>query len=239
MNKLNIVIPASGHGSRFAKAGYTLPKPLIDVNGNPMIKKVVDNLPKDSQFIFIVRKEHSEKWKIDEYLKSILPDCKIIFVDQVTEGAACSILLASEFINNGTPLLLANSDQYLEWDPEDFLEKANKSNADGVISTFTNSDPKFSYAKVDPETNLVTEVAEKIVISNIATTGVYYWKRGSDFVKYANQMISKNIRFKNEFYTAPVFNQAIEDNKSIKTIDCKQFWSLGTPEDLEYFLNKN
>jgi NDP-sugar pyrophosphorylase family protein len=237
--KLNIVIPASGYGSRFAKAGYTLPKPLIRVNGVPMIKKVVGNLTfsdVEVQFVFIVRKEHIDQFEFSDYLKTICPNCKIIPVDTVTEGAACSILLAKEYIDNDTPLLLANSDQYLEWDPNAFLQAAQASNVDGIISSFNSSDPKFSYAKVSPNTNLVTEVAEKIVISNIATTGIYYWKKGSDFVKYANTMIAKNIRFRNEFYTAPVFNQAILDNKQIIIKECDRFWSLGTPEDLSQFL---
>lgn len=236
---INIVIPASGNGSRFAKAGYNLPKPLIDVDGNPMIKKVVDNLPKNAHFIFIVRKEHCQKFEFDKYLKSLIPDCDIICVDSVTEGAACSILLAKDFINNNKPLLLANSDQYLEWDPESFIEKCNRSNFSGIISTFTSNDPKFSYAKVN-ENGIVNEVREKEVISDIATTGIYYWKKGSDFVKYAEDMISKNIRHNNEFYTAPVFNRAILDNKDIGIIPCNKFWSLGTPEDLNfYFLNRN
>jgi NDP-sugar pyrophosphorylase family protein len=238
--KMNIVIPASGYGSRFTNAGYTLPKPLIPVNGIPMIKKVVDNLSFfediETQFIFIIRKEHDSQFKFGDYLKKLVPNCKIVTVDSVTEGAACSILLAHEYINNNTPLLLANSDQYLEWNADAFLKAAQDPNIDGVISTFKNADPKFSYAKVNPETGLVTEVAEKIVISNIATTGVYYWKRGADFVKYANNMITKNIRFRNEFYTAPVFNQAIQDSKRITIVDCDRFWSLGTPEDLSYYL---
>jgi dTDP-glucose pyrophosphorylase len=232
---LNIVIPASGHGSRFSKMGYSLPKPLIEVDGNPMIKKVVDNLPKDAHFIFIVRKEHCENYNFDKYLEEICPGCDIIKVNSVTEGAAASILLAKEHINNEIPLLLANSDQYLEWDPEEFLKGCRQLNCDGVISTFTSTHPKFSYAKINGD--FVTEVREKEVISDIATTGIYYWKCGSDFVKYAEDMIRKNIRFNNEFYTAPVFNGAINDNKIIKIIPCKKFWSLGTPEDLTEYLS--
>lgn len=234
---LNIVIPASGYGSRFSKMGYSLPKPLIEVDGNPMIKKVIDNLPKNAHFIFIIRKEHSDEYKFDTYLKEICPNCDIIKVNSVTEGAAASILLAKEYINNDTPLLLANSDQYLEWDPEEFLRECTKSNSDGVISTFKSTHPKFSYAKVN-ENSIVTEVREKQVISDIATTGIYYWKRGSDFVKYAEDMIKKNIRFNNEFYTAPVFNGAILDDKIIRIIPCKKFWSLGTPEDLDEYLKR-
>lgn len=236
--RLNIVIPASGHGSRFAKAGYNLPKPLIEVDGMPMIHKVINNLPKNAHFIFIVRKEHCERWNFDKYLKDTVKDCDIVMVDDVTEGAACSILLAKELIDTETPLLLANSDQYLEWDPDEFMERCYDLGSDGIISTFQNSHPKFSYARVN-EDNRVVEVAEKVVISDIATTGIYYWKRGCDFVKYAQSMINKNIRFNNEFYTAPVFNEAILDGKEIKIIECKQFWSLGTPEDLIVYLDKN
>ena len=233
--KLNVLIPMAGAGSRFQQAGYTFPKPLIDVKGKPMIQVVVDNLNMDANYIFVVQKEHRAKYNLDTLLNLIAPKCKIVEVDGMTEGAACTTLLAKEHIDNDAPLVMANSDQFLEWDSNEFMYKMIEQKVDGGIITFTATHPKWSFAKVD-ECGYVTEVAEKNPISNIATVGVYYWSKGSDYVKYAEQMIGKNIKTNNEFYVCPVFNEAIGDGKLIKTFDIENMWGIGTPEDLNYFL---
>lgn len=232
---LTVLIPMAGAGSRFQQAGYTFPKPLIDVRGKPMIQLVVENLNIKANYVYVVQKEHREKYNLDTLLNLITPNCKIVEVDKLTEGAACTALLAKEHINKDTPLFFANSDQFVEWDSNEFLYKMNETNADGGIVSFRATHPKWSFAKVD-EKGLVTEVAEKNPISDIATVGYYYWKKGSDFVKYAEDMIEKDIRVNNEFYVCPVFNQAIEDNKEIRTFDIPKMWGLGTPEDLKYYL---
>ena len=233
--KLNVLIPMAGEGSRFTKAGYTFPKPLIDVKGKPMIQVVVENLNMDANFIFVVRKEHREKYNLDSLLKLIAPGCQIVETDGLTEGAACTALLAKDFIDNDAPLFFANSDQFVEWDSNEFMYKMNETNADGGIVSFTATHPKWSFAKIN-ENGLVTEVAEKDPISNIATVGYYWWKNGSDFVKYAEQMINKDLRISNEFYVCPVFNEAIADQKEIRTFNTDGMWGLGTPEDLKYYL---
>lgn len=234
---LNVLIPMAGAGSRFAQAGYTFPKPLIDVNGKPMIQVVVENLGVEANFIYACQKEHREKFNLDKMLPLITPDCKVIEVDGLTEGAACTALLAKEYIDNDNPLLFANSDQWVDWDPVQFMYDMQETKADGGIVTFKASHPKWSFAKVN-EFGVVTEVAEKNPISDNATCGYYYWRKGSDFVKYAEEMIEKNIRVNNEFYVCPVYNQAIEDKKIIKIHEAKEMWGLGTPEDLEHFLKE-
>ena len=233
--KLNILIPMAGAGSRFEQAGYTFPKPLIDVKGKPMIQVVVENLNIEANYIYIVQKSHREKYNLDTLLNLITPGCKIVEVEGLTEGAACTALMAKEFIDSDSPLFFANSDQFVEWDSNEFMYKMNETDADGGIVTFTATHPKWSFAKVD-EKGLVTEVAEKNPISDIATVGYYYWKHGSDFVKYAEQMISKNIRVNGEFYVCPVFNEAISDCRKIRVFNVKSMWGLGTPEDLKYYL---
>ncbi len=233
--KMNVLIPMAGAGSRFQQAGYTFPKPLIDVEGKPMIQVVVDNLNIDATYIYVVQKEHREKYNLDTLLNLITPNCKIVEVDGITEGAACTTLLAKEFIDNDSPLVMANSDQFVEWDSNEFMYKMIEQKVDGGILTFKATHPKWSFAKVD-EYGYVTEVAEKNPISDIATVGVYYWAKGSDYVKYAEQMINKNIRTNNEFYTCPTFNEAIGDGKKIKTFNIDKMWGLGTPEDLKYYL---
>jgi HAD superfamily hydrolase (TIGR01509 family) len=240
--KLNVVIPMAGAGSRFEKAGYTFPKPLIEVNGKTMIQTVIDSLNIDANFIFIARQEHEQKYNISNYLKALHPSCNVVLIDGLTEGAACTVLKVKELINNDSPLLLANSDQFIEWDSYDFFKNNLSNNYDASILTFESNHPKWSYAKIN-EDGLVVEVAEKNPISNIATVGVYWWARGADFVHFTEQMISKNIRVNNEFYVCPVFNEAIQENKKIGIFQVDEMWGLGTPEDLETFLknkiNKN
>lgn len=233
--KLNVLIPMAGAGSRFENAGYAFPKPLIEVNGKPMIQVVIENLNIDANYIYVVQKSHREKYNLDTLLNLLTPGCKIVESDGLTKGAACTALLAKDYINNDNPLFFANSDQFIEWDSNEFMYKMQETDADGGIVSFISTHPKWSFAKID-DNGLVTEVAEKNPISDIATVGYYYWKHGSDFVKYAEQMINKDIHVNNEFYVCPVFNQAIEDKKKIRTFNVAKMWGLGTPEDLNFYL---
>ena len=234
-NKMNILIPMAGAGKRFADAGYVFPKPLIEIDNKPMIQWVIESLNFNANYIFIIQKEHQEKYNIKSVLKILQPNCKIIELDHVTEGAACTTLLAKEFINNSDPLIIANSDQYINWNSSKALYDFNSKNLDGAILTFEAIHPKWSYAKCNDD-GFVTEVAEKKVISKNATVGVYYWKHGSDYVQSAENMIKKNIRVNNEFYVCPVYNEFLLKNKKVKIHNVEKMWGLGTPEDLNNFL---
>ena len=233
--KMNVLIPMAGAGSRFEQAGYTFPKPLIDDNGKPMIQRVVDNLNIDARHIFIVQKSHYEKYALKHMLNLIAPNCEIVQVEGMTEGAACTTLLAKEFIDNDEPLILANSDQYVQWDSNQFMYSAMADDIDGSILTFEATHPKWSYARLN-EDGFVVEVAEKKPISKHATVGVYFWRRGSDYVRSAESMIQKNIRVNNEFYVCPVYNEALLEGARVKTFHIEKMWGLGTPEDLDVFL---
>ena len=235
---MKVLIPMAGAGSRFEKAGYTFPKPLIEVNGKPMIQLVVENLNIEAEYIYIVQKAHYDKYNLKYLLNLITPNCKIIQVDGITQGAACTTLLAKNYINNEHPLIIANSDQYVEWNSNQFMYSMQADTLDAGILTFESIHPKWSFAKTTVY-GLVTEVAEKKPISNHATVGIYYWTKGCDYVKYAEQMIDKDRRVNNEFYVCPVFNEAIEDNKKIKIFEIDKMWGLGTPEDLAVFLDRN
>lgn len=230
---MNIVVPMAGAGSRFEKAGYTFPKPLIEVQGQPMIAKVIENLNLQGRYIFLVQKSHYEKYDLKNLLNIIAPNCEIVQIEGLTEGAACTVLKSRNLIDNDQPLIISNSDQYIKWNSFEIISSFN--NADGGILTFKSVHPKHSFAKVDGN-NLVTKVAEKNPISNDATVGIYYWKRGSDFVKYADQMIKKDIRTNNEFYVCPVYNEAIKNNFKIKAALIDEMWGMGTPEELNNFL---
>ena len=235
-SKMNVLIPMAGAGSRFAEAGYTFPKPLIEVGNKPMIQVVTDNLNIEAHHIFIVQKEHYQKYNLETVLKLIKPNCSIVQVEGVTEGAACTTLLAKKLINNDNPLVIANSDQFVEWNANEVMYAFSTEGIDGGILTFQSTHPKWSYAKKN-DSGFVSEVAEKKPISTNATVGIYYYKKGSDYVKCAEEMIEKNIRTNNEFYVCPVYNQLIEKGGKVRTKDIRKMWGLGTPEDLNNFMN--
>lgn len=234
-NKMNVLIPMAGAGKRFADAGYIFPKPLIEIKNKPMIQWVLESLNIDAKYIFIIQKEHQIKYNIKSVLKILKPNCEIIELDSLTEGAACTTLLAKKYINNSNPLLIANSDQFIKWNSSKALYDFNTKNLDGAILTFEAIHPKWSYAKCD-ENDFVSEVAEKKVISKHATAGVYYWKHGSDYIKSAESMINKNIRVNNEFYVCPVYNEFLSKDKIVKIFNIDEMWGIGTPEDLTNFI---
>ena len=234
---LNIVIPMAGRGSRFASAGYIMPKPLIDVHGRYMIEYVIENLRpnREHRFIFICQEEHLQKYSLKEKLEQLSPGCEVISIDHITEGAACTVLLAEKFIDNDDELMIAHSDQYVYTDINSYLDAMK--GYDGLIMTMPADDPKWSFIKYDGD-GFVTEVREKEVISNEATVGIYNYKKGKDFVSYAKQMIAKNARVNNEFYVAPAYNEMISDGLKIVYHDVgEKMYGLGVPEDLETFLS--
>lgn len=236
-DRVNVVIPAAGQGKRFAEVGYQHPKPLIDVDGRPMLDWVLDNFREVGRPVLILQERHVEQYCADEIVRHLSPDAAVVTVDGLTEGAACTVLRADGLIDNGNELLIANSDQFVDVDIAAFVEGMRARRADGGILTFRDDNPKWSYARCD-EDGRVVEVAEKVVISNQATVGIYYFRRGSDFVRAARQMIDKDLRVNGEFYVCPVFNQLIEAGKDVylHEIQRGQMHGLGTPEDLEAFL---
>ncbi|BEK41268.1 glycosyltransferase family 2 protein [Campylobacter jejuni] len=235
---MNIVIPMAGLGSRFAKAGFDKPKPFIDVLDKPMIVRVLENLKyKDVRYILIARKEHltEEKKLVDEIKNNF--NVEFIPIDKLTEGTACTVLYARKYINNDTPLMIANSDQIVDINIADFINDSFKRGLDGSILTFIDKEknPKWSFAKLNND--LVVEVKEKEAISEFATVGIYFFNKGKIFVESAIDMIIENDRVNNEFYTCPVYNYAIKSGAKIGiyNIDFSKMHGIGTPEDLEIF----
>jgi UDP-N-acetylglucosamine diphosphorylase / glucose-1-phosphate thymidylyltransferase / UDP-N-acetylgalactosamine diphosphorylase / glucosamine-1-phosphate N-acetyltransferase / galactosamine-1-phosphate N-acetyltransferase len=238
---LNVVIPMAGWGSRFLNQGYEKPKPFIDVLGKPMIVNVLENLKyDDARYILIAREEHLEKESL--LVKQIQSQFNtiIIPIEKTTEGAACTVLYAREYINNNEPLIIANSDQIVDLDFASFIDDSKERELDGSILTFIddNKDPKWSFAKID-KNGFVIEVKEKEAISNIATVGIYLFRKGRFFIDASVDMIIRNDRVNNEFYTCPCFNYAINDNKKIGVYNIleSEMHGLGTPEDLEKYID--
>ena len=240
---INVVIPMAGLGSRFSKAGYKDPKPFIMAKGRRLIEIVLDNLSlQDARYILIARKEHLDA-RLDD-INEIRSKYNVdfIFLDKLTEGAACTVLAAHREINNDTPLLLANSDQYIHAPVSSFISDAVERNLDGSILTFVDSerDPKWSFARLN-DSGFVEEVKEKSPISDFATVGLYYFAKGSDFVGSAIDMIVANDRVNNEFYTCPVYNYGIASGQKIGIYNIPEnaMYGLGTPADLDVFLQSS
>jgi dTDP-glucose pyrophosphorylase len=236
---LTIVVPMAGRGSRFAEAGFKDPKPLIPVKGVPMIKLVIDNLrpSRPHRFVFICQREHVRAYELERLLGEWAPGCAIVQLDGVTEGAACSVLTADAWLDDSA-LMIANSDQYLDISIDDYLD--GMGSCDGLIMTMTADDPKWSFVAMDGQ-GMVTQVAEKVAISNEATVGVYNFARGRDFADAAREMIAKDLRVNGEFYVAPVYNMLIEQGAKIAIhnigAEAAGMYGLGVPSDLALFLS--
>ena len=238
---VEIVIPMAGLGSRFSEAGYQDPKPFIPVNGKPMIQWVVENLSSKlyrTHFTFIVNRLHLESYRMEEKLSQLVPGCNIVTVPGKTDGAACTVLLAMDEIAEDRPLLIANSDQYIDASIDSFLEESLNPAKDGMIMTFPATDKKWSYAKLNSQ-GLVTEVAEKKPISSHATVGIYFFKTARSFINACHSMIRLDQRTNGEFYVCPVYNELIRAGGKVGIFPIPQnaMHGLGTPEDLDCFLH--
>jgi 3,4-dihydroxy 2-butanone 4-phosphate synthase len=235
---MNILIPMGGKGMRFKNTGISMPKPLIDVDGELMINRVLDSIKTEGSFIYIFRKEHVDNYSIDKIVKN-KKDGLVYILEEDNDGQTQTCLLAEESINNSEPLFIVNCDNYLDWDEDTFKKLQDNDQIDGAAFTF--QDPKkrthWCFAEAD-ENNNITRLEEKKPISDISLAGGFYWKKGSDFVKYAKQMIQGDVRASNgEFYLGGVFNLAIQDNKTIFNYKINQMQSFGTPEELQEFNN--
>ena len=245
---MTVIIPMAGEGKRFKQAGFLLDKPFILINGRPMIELVVNNLNlKDERHIFIVRKEQYEKYGLQDYLPSLVKKCHIVQVDKLTEGAACTVALAEKYVDDDR-VVVANSDQYVDYDLSHFFQYSNEK--DGTILTFNATHPKWSYVKTMdfdnsyPEeyiirTAKVIEVAEKRVISDTATVGIYTWRRPEFLFDSIRKMIQENFRVKGEFYLCPTYQYILDKEIWDYKISSSFVKGLGTPEDLENFVKGN
>jgi NDP-sugar pyrophosphorylase family protein len=231
----------AGRGSRFVKEGYADPKPLIPIGDKRMIEVVINNLKPSRlhRFIFICQKQHIIDYDLENKLIEWAPGSLVIGIDGITEGAACTVLTAKKYIDNANPLMIANSDQWIDIDINDYLQYMDDKDLDGLIMTMKANNPKWSFAKLNKD-NKVTEVVEKIVVSDEATVGIYNYKNGSDFVKKSEEMIAHNDRSNGEFYVAPVYTYMYRENQANIEIynigeEAKGMYGLGIPSDLELF----
>jgi NDP-sugar pyrophosphorylase family protein len=232
IKRVNILIPMAGKGQRFIDSGYTVPKALLKVSGQRVMELIIENMRvPNAHFIFLIREDHAKEHKLDKILQEMVPDSDVIIITENTEGAICTVLKAQDLINTDEELIIANCDQLADWHSPHFLNFVRRHKADGAIVTVFADRPSFSYAKVNDI--FVTSVAEKVVISNYGTVGIYYFRRGKDLVTYGNTMIRKNIRTNNEFYVCPVYNEFLIDGMKILNYPIPEMFSLGTPDEYE------
>lgn len=241
---LNIVIPMAGHGSRFANAGWADPKPLIKLHNKRMIEVVVDNLRPTCphQFIFVCLQQHLDNYDLAATLHQIAPGCHIVALENVSAGAACSVLFAEHLIDNNNPLMIANADQWVDININDYLKDFNDRALDGTMMTMGATEEKWSYALTN-ESGWVTAVVEKQVVSPEATVGIYNFRHGSDFCRHAKSMIAHQEKSCGEYYIAPVYTRWYEQERAhIGTYNVgplnQAMFGLGTPDDLNDFLNQ-
>ena len=232
----------AGRGARFADAGYKDPKPLIDIHGKRMIEVVINNLTPicEHRFIFVCQKKHVLAYNLDAIFANACKNYEIVTINGFTEGAAITALKARAFFDNDAPLMIANSDQWVDLDINNYLQDMENRNLSGSMLTMKASDPKWSYAKVNGN-GYVSEVVEKVVISDEATVGIYNFSKGSDFCYFADFMVKENIRSNGEFYVAPVYSYMADKGKLLGIYNVGEeangMYGLGIPTDLNIFLS--
>lgn len=237
---MNIVMPMAGRGARFKEIGIDIPKPLIPVMGKPMYSWAMESLPLKlaKRVIFVCLAEHLDGWGLREDIGSrygwLNPE--VVPLSAVTEGQACTVLSAREFINNEDPLLIYNADTSCRTDLERTLPLLPPSVA-GLLGVFHAEGERWSFARVDEEGRVV-ETAEKRRISPWATTGLYYFKSGAEFVRNAESMIERQDRVNGEFYIAPVYNYLIASLLDVRINVAEEVGVMGTPEDLDRFISE-
>lgn len=242
----NFVIPMAGRGKRFQDAGYKIPKYMIEVCGRTMLEWSLRGLPLDMarKLIFVCLTEHQKKYNISKFIKKIIatnyPFLKkrysIILLNKVTRGQVETVLAAKKYINNDNPLVIYNIDTYFESSRlRQRLISSGRQGIDGILGVFRDKNPKWSFVKLGSN-GFVLKTTEKEPISDMASTGLYIFTRGRDFIEAAEYMIKNNLTTKNEFYVAPLYNILIKWGRRFIVDFAEKFWCLGTPEDLDNFL---
>jgi NDP-sugar pyrophosphorylase family protein len=236
---LQILIPLGGKATRFQERGHTFPKPLFEIGNRSMIEIVLENLspPAPAHYTFICRKEHLSQFYLGDMLRLLAPGCRVLPLENETAGALCSVLLGVDQLDLDEEVLVANGDQFISTSLKPFWDACRQPGVDGCILTFTATHPRWSFAKTDAQGKVIA-VAEKRPISKQATAGLYYFRKGRDFVEASERMILKGLTTSGQFFVCPVYNELILAGKNIRTHHLPEgaMHSLGTPEDLDVFM---
>lgn len=243
MRTLHIVMPMAGEGSRFAKAGWTTPKPLIELNGQPLFKHAISSVAADGiamKYSFIVRQEHIDKYGIDKGIQSFLPEANIFSVMKTTRGAVETCLMAESAIADDDAVIVMDCD--LEFRSAKFIEiirgilaQSLEQAEGGALVSFTSDQPKYSYAEVGDD-GLVKRTAEKEVISSHALCGAYFFSSGKRFKQVAHQLLDEPEFKKPEYYVSLLYNYLLARGEKVYLAPMEEYYSYGTPEELQRYL---
>lgn len=243
MRHLHIIMPMAGEGSRFLNEGWTTPKPLIELHGMPLFKRAISSVSSDDmpmKYSFIVRKEHIDKYRIDEGIKSFTPDANIFYVEKTTRGAVETCLIAESAIADDDAVIVMDCD--LEFRSVGFLEiiktilaQSLTETQGGALVSFKSNEPRYSYAEVG-EDGFVIRTAEKEVISDNALCGAYFFSSAKRFKQVAHQLLDEPIFSKPEYYVSLLYNYLLAAGEKVFLSPLDEYYSYGTPEELKRFL---
>lgn len=232
---MKIVMPMAGRGSRFANQGILTPKPVIDVNGEPMLAWALKSITglDYSRIVFIILKEHDEEHDLGAWLKDYDPNCEIVMLEGVTEGQLATVLTARDYINDDEDVLVMSCDTYVKSDLTQHVQ-GRPADVEGLISVADMPGDRWSFARVDDDGNVV-EVAEKVRISDHASTGLYYFSHGSKLVEVGEEMIRNEEKTRGEYYVIPVYQKFLDRGWKVGISEASEMWDMGTPEALAMF----
>jgi NDP-sugar pyrophosphorylase family protein len=237
---INILIPLGGKSTFFDAEEYPFPKPLIEIHGKLMIELLLEsfsNIEEEHSFIFIVQQEDCRKYHLDNTLR-LLTDgkCDIVVLNHLAQGAACSALMAIDYIDSSNKLVISNGDQIIDGDMNHFLQYMEEKKSDAGAICFESVHPKWSYVRLDEHGSIV-ETAEKRPISKNAIAGFYYFKHGSDFVKSAMKSIEKDSSVDGLYYIAPTLNEMVLENKRLDVykIENHRYHSFYSPQKIKEY----
>ncbi len=236
---MKVIVPMAGRGSRFKNVGEITPKPLISVLGKPMLYwalKSIDGI-KHSQLIFVALKEHEINFGLKTLLHELYGNnIALVLIDEVTEGQLCTVLAAEEYLNSSEDILITSSDTFVKSKIGEHISRKSDDCA-GLISVANLPGDRWSFAKVD-DTGRVVEVAEKRRISNYASTGLYYFANGYDFVNEAKRIIENKEKTQGEYYVIPVYQKFIEKGLKVEISLADKVYDMGTPVSLNQSLQE-
>ena len=239
MAQYQVLMPIGGLGSRFAKEGYTTPKPLIEVDGKAMFMKALDSFNglSDVDHIFVIRKDQDDQYDLANQIRERLPAAKIAVMDHDTRGAVESAMIAEDLIDENIPITIADCDIYFE--SKEYFDKIVQNQAtgsiDGMLLTFESTDPRYSFVELD-ENSKAIRTAEKVAISNHALLGGYFFKTGKLFKDLAHEFIDGGLGDLKEFYVSQLFNILIAQGGAVEIATIDVMHIFGTPEELNAYL---
>ena len=246
MRQLHIIMPMAGEGSRFARAGWTTPKPLIELHGVPLFRRAINSVAIEGvemKYSFIVRQEHIDNQQIDRLIKEIQPDAHVFSVLKTTRGAVETCLVAESAIADDDAVVVMDCD--LEFRSVRYNELVAKAlslpaeEADGgALVSFESDNPRYSYAEIDEE-GCVLRTAEKEPISSHALCGAYFFGSGKDFKRIAHQLLDDGTHGKAEFYVSLLYNYLLAEGKVVRLAPMEEYYSYGTPEELLFYSNQH